>query len=490
MLRKMMNIRVLVPAVLVVVLAAAAVFGYPLLQKRGFAQALIQTGFTNAAIGNVKGTKGGTAYGDIALDRSSFSSIESATIQTDKDGKTLSLDKLVLTADWKQNSVPDIEGWTKPASLGPLVAALKDKGIKRIALNGGQMDVAVPVFGLVRLEAKGDATILDDGSLRMQGTLWSVQKQLNVQLRFNGEIAPTGLASFDVEITEGKIALPDFVATRVGGWVITNREATGKPWQISTQIVAGMMQTHALIVNGITMSIEGNTTNAAMTLQGGSSETDRTAISLESKINRNGNDSLNATLYLNDRTTVLSYAGAAEQVSGLLKNGTLLARHPNGVTWMRAVLRAPDTGKNNAATASNIVPNSGADLDIQNAQMGPLVRFTGISDVFKVSGPVTGLLPIRRVQGGGFTIDHGLLRSAGGGTVTLDSDTLPDRLTSTTNNTADLLENFAYDTAEIFVIGKTSEATLSGRPVVKAKGKSKAKTAEKSSQVKLTYKIP
>ena len=445
-----------------VLLLGAGYLAMPFLVKNNMVSAFKAAGFTGVKIGATAALGGGNyTFSKIALDPSAFSSVEQIALKRDSAGTALMIDKLVLTVDWKNLAVPDIDGWVRPAGLGDLAVALRKQNITSIALNSGQMDVAIPVFGLLRLEAKGQVTLQDDGSLRLQATLWSIQQQLKAEWRVNGEITPGGIASFDVEITEGKIALADFAASRMGGWIIMNREAAGKPWQISAQVVAGMAQSLGLSLNALTFSVEGNSQQANLTVQAGGTETDKTALALDASFGKVEDDKIIATLRSDDRRFIARYAATGKTMADMLNVGTVSLHDLSGVEWMRGAIRKTPEG---------------ADFDIQNARAKMLSEFLNL-DQIDITGALTGLLPLTRNDKGTITVQQGLIRSAGGGNISLSGDALPDTVQSSRKDAAKALKSIAYDSLEIFVNGPVNDQmegdiSLTGTP----SGKNQKKT--------------
>lgn len=445
-----------------VLLLGAGYLAMPFLVKNNMVSAFKAAGFAGVKIGATAALGGGNyTFSKIALDPSAFSSVEQIALKRDSAGTALMIDKLVLTVDWKNLAVPDIDGWVRPAGLGDLAVALRKQNITSVALNSGQMDVAIPVFGLLRLEAKGQVTLQDDGSLRLQATLWSIQQQLKAEWRVNGEITPGGIASFDVEITEGKIALADFAASRMGGWIIINREAAGKPWQISAQVVAGMAQSLGLSLNALTFSVEGNSQQANLTVQAGGTETDKTALALDASFGKVEDDKIIATLRSDDRRFIARYAATGKTMADMLNVGTVSLHDLSGVEWMRGAIRKTPEG---------------ADFDIQNARAKMLSEFLNL-DQIDITGALTGLLPMTRNDKGTITVQQGLIRSAGGGNISLSGDALPDTVQSSRKDAAKALKSIAYDSLEIFVNGPVNDQmegdiSLTGTP----SGKNQKKT--------------
>lgn len=427
----------------------------PLIARAGVEAALERAGFLDPRIASVRrDPRGGMVFEDIRLDREGFSTIGQMRLipapPGGPPGRSLMIDHLVLTMGWSDLSGASTNsGWVRPASLRGLMDALARQDIRTLTLNSGQLDVALPLLGLIRLEGKGQATIQD--AIRLQSTLWTTQHALSMELRLGGDIIPGGMASIDAEIHSGKITLPHLSATRLGGWAIVNRDDATAPWQISAQIVAGMMQAFHIPINSLTLTAEGTSDELNLNLQGGGRESDRTALSMESILRARGDDHMAMALRIDDRDSIIRYLNGAVTMHDL----------GGDREWMRGALRkAPD------AQGANDY-----ELDLHNAEAGRLAAFIGLSPPLEITGTLGGLLKLRRDERGMLRIDHGMLRNHRGGTIASGLNTLPDAIRTGEGNrdeAARLLQSLRYDSIEIFVDGTVQDSvrgdiTINGR---------------------------
>lgn len=431
---------ILVASTVLLVLAGLFYLLQPMLAQMGMTAILREAGFKQARIEKTERRPGGYAFLNATLDGNQFSTIERMTLQ----GKTLTIDKMVLTGEWKKLNAPDIAGWTGRPRLSALAAKIAARGIGAMTLNGGQLDVSLPWLGLVRLEAKGMATLLPDGALRLQSTVWSVQQKMKTHMTVNGEFAPNGLASLDAEITEGKLDIPGFSASRLGGWVILNRDQAGRAWNISGQLMAGTAALWEMTLNSLVLSVQGTTLESALALQasGGGSDPAATPLAVDMTLRRNGEDHIAATFRVdslgeNRPGAVFIYDSRGQTMQSLFNTGNLGIADLAGDIWMKGTLRRDARG---------------AEIDIQEVRLQPLADAFGMLDL-TIDGAMTGLLPLGRDQNGKLAIQQGLLRSAVPGHLSLAGNTLPPPLTATRDDAAKILKAFLYEKIELLVSG-------------------------------------
>lgn len=458
-LRKKLRLILIAAALLA---AACAVFYLtrPLAAQMQMTALLRDAGFKQARIDATARIPGGYSFTGISLDNNAFSTAERITLQPGQNGRHMTVDKLVLTGDWKNLAAPDIAGWSAQARLLPLLAGLKKSGIETVTLNGGQLDVNMPLAGLIRLEAKGQATLLPDGAARLQGLLWSVQQKMKAQLSINGEFAVNGVASLDVEVTEGKMDMAALTASRMGGWIILNRKTSGAPWDISGQIMAGAASLYGLPLSNLVISAQGTTQDAGVTVQAGGPDAaaGQSPLSIDAQLRRAGEDSLSLTLrsehFGEGRPGgVLVYDTRAPRVAEMLKTGTIGMADLAGNVWLRGALQPAAHGK-------------GVDIDIQDIRLQPLADALGLTGL-AIDGTMTGLLPLVKNDRQHLIVDQGLLRSAEAGKIALDGD-LPAALQSTREDAAKILKSFLYEKIELSVSGNaekiSGDIAITGKP--------------------------
>ena len=420
-------------------------------------------GFASARVKDVSKIPGGFNLSGVTLDKDEFSTIDNVTLRSTPDGKILAVDKIVLTGDWTQSLTPEISGWSPRGGFESLSRAMKKNKIHTIALTGGQLDVKVPVAGLIRLEAKGQITRLPDGAVRLQAVLWSVQQQLQAEINVNGEFTPDGIASIDFEVAEGRLNLASLAATRLGGWLIMNKTESSSPWTISAQVVAGTARLHGIPLNGLTFSTQGSLADAAITLQAGGAENDKTAFAVDAKLRKDGKDTLSATLRADHFSDILDFLTAAplddkpskktspgavaiydsesDLASDLFKIGNIGLSDLAGNIWMKGALRKTETG---------------AEMDIQQVAIQQAANAFGIDD-FKSSGTLTGLFPIIRDKDGVLRIEQGLMRATSPSALSYTGKDFPDFLHTTRKDALSVLKLFAYDNMEIFISGPLNQ---------------------------------
>lgn len=460
-----------------ILLIAGYFIAAPLLAGSSVKKVLQTAGFSAASVTESQSVPGGRAFNGIHLDSKNLNTIQSALVRDDKDGKTLTLNKLVLTGDWEHTALPDIAGMTTPFDLIKLGGVLRAQNIKSILLNGGQIDLVLPLLGIVHLQAKGRLHLQDDGSLRLAVTLWSNQEQLTGQINVTGEFAPGGTASIDFEVVDGKIDLKSMIVSRMGGWVVFNKTDMA-PWSISAQVVAGSARLYTLQMRGATLSVQGTTQTMALNLQSAGMESG-TSLSVDATLSNYNKNTVTATILTNDLGHLvngilsstgpdtraasknrpsfggtIAYHADSDKASSLLDNGKLTLSDPAGTPWLNGGLHKTQAGM---------------DLDIQQALIRPFANVIGIEKL-NTEGSVTGLLNLHGNNHGGVVIEEGLIRSATAGVLSLDSKTLSPQIISEPSNSLDLLKSFAYDHLEISLSsaeeGIDADIKLSGHPLL------------------------
>jgi hypothetical protein len=466
----------IISGLLLAALVALTVFVIlPMTSQANVKSILKDSGFAAARVKDVSKIPGGFNLSGVTLDKDEFSTIDNVTLHSTADGKILSVDKMVLTGDWTQSLTPEISGWSPRGGFESLSRTMKKNKINTIMLTGGQLDVKVPVAGLIRLEAKGQITRLPDGAVRLQAVLWSVQQQLQAEINVNGEFTPDGLASIDFEVAEGRLNLASLAATRLGGWLIMNKTDTTAPWTISAQVVAGTARLHGIPLNGLTFSTQGSLADSAITLQAGGAENDKTAFAVDARLRQNGKDTISATLRADHFSDILDllisapldetadkknspgaiaiYDSEADTASDLFKNANIALSDLAGDIWMKGALRKTETG---------------AEMDIQQVAIQHAANALGIND-FKSSGTLTGLFPIIRDKDGVLRIEQGLMRATGPSALSYTGKEFPDFLQTTRKDALSVLKLFAYDNMEIFISGPLNnkiegDISMTGKP--------------------------
>jgi hypothetical protein len=466
----------IISSLLLVVLVSLAVFVVlPMTSQANVKSILKDGGFASARVKDVSKIPGGFNLSGVTLDKDEFSTIDNVTLRSTAEGKVLSVDKMVLTGDWTQSLTPEISGWNPRGGFESLSRVMKKNNINTIILNGGQLDVKIPLAGLVRLEAKGQITRLPDGAVRLQAVLWSVQQQLQAEINVNGEFAPNGLASVDFEVAEGRVNLASLTAARLGGWLIMNKTESSAPWAVSAQVVAGTARLHGIPLNGLTFSTQGTLADSTITVQAGGAESDKTAFAVDARLRKDGKDTISATLRADHFSDILNllisapldektsnekspgaiaiYDSEADTAAGLFKNANIGLSDLAGTIWMKGGMRKTDTG---------------AELDIQQVSIQHAANAFGIEN-FKSSGMLTGLFPVIRDKDGILRIEQGLMRATGPSVLSYTGKEFPDFLHTTRKDALPVLKLFAYDNMEIFINGPLNagiegDISMTGKP--------------------------
>lgn len=435
-------------------------------------------GFADVSIEQTQNAPDGIALDGITLDSKKLNTIQSVTIRNTPDGKTMTINKMALTGDWEKTSMPDIAGMSLPINIGKLTKSLRAQGIKYVVLNGAQIDLIMPLAGVVKMQAKGQLVVMPDGAAKLQATLWSDQKQVKGQVNVTGEFAPDGTSSVDFEIADAKIDLNALVASRIGGWMIFNRTNDTAPWGVSAQIDAGSARVYTALMRTATLSVQGTTQDTSVSLQAAGME-DGTSVAMDMKLSTINKSMVTVIARTTDMRTlingILSSSGPGEttssaasfvpggdmnyhaesaKIQGLFDTGKLTLVDAQGKVWMNSVLRKTETG---------------FDLDIQEAAMKNFGNVVGMEKL-NTDGLMTGLLNLHGNDRGGVVIEQGLIRTATSGVLSLDIKKLSPQIESSQKDALDLLKSFAYDRIEIMVSsaeeGLDADIKMSGHPLL------------------------
>ncbi len=434
---------------------------------------LRDAGFAKISVNSAAKIPGGYSFDAVSLDPNQFSTIENVTLLKAKDGKNLTLNKLVLTGDWRKDIMPEISGWLAPANIQMIADSLRKNNIDTLTLNGGQLDIVMPLAGLIRLEAKGQLNLLPDGAVRLQAVLWSVQKQLKSEIQINGEFAKNGIASLDLEIVDGRVAFDGLDANRLGGWLILNKKTENEPWSISAQMVAGTARMMGTALNGLTLSAQGNLQDATMTLQASGNDNNGTALAVDARLRAQGQDKIVATLRADHFTSllqmlpnstpthaagnrpgaILSYESEADTLPQLRDTAKISIADLSGEIWLNGNLRKT---------------SAGFDLDIQQTSAHHLGRALGLES-FAANGMLTGLVPFTLDEKNALKIEQGLLRATQPAKLFYTGDALPAALQASRKDALALLHSFTYDNLEVLVSGPVAgqiegDISMTGKP--------------------------
>lgn len=212
-----MNKKTRIFFILLLVTALVAVGGSYILQsivKTRAVSLLSDIGFGNTIIADVNYYSDGIALNNIKLDADGFSTINSirssygALLGSSNTGHVI-IDNIALSGTLNLPGGLDIAGWKSPQDQWHVPA-------QNLVLNDARMDLMTPNGG-IRLQAKGITNKQDDGTLRIEGALWGVQHQLNLDTRWSGAIDLDGTQNYNIEILKGTVRLDYLTVSRLSG---------------------------------------------------------------------------------------------------------------------------------------------------------------------------------------------------------------------------------------------------------------------------------
>lgn len=476
-------------ALLFIVCAGLAFGGSGVLAKWRVHQALGALGFPHAHGGHAEWAGGGIILRDIKIDKDAFSTIEQmrisgplAMLMPFLGGMpSISIDRATLTLDAAALLLPFRGDMKFPQQSLP--ALFKKYNIQNITLNAVQIDMNSPA-GAIRVEAKGQATALPDGGVRLQGVVWGSQYQLTTTISANGEVAADGTLSADFEIQDGKANMKTIMASRMGGWAILNA-APNQPVTISAQLAAGQFVYHGIAMNGMTATVNGPVTAMKATMQAALAGTKGTNITADWA------GSIGKTA----STTIRAQVDNAADLFAALGNGVLKQNgHPIPALSDDVREKQSRPGMIVTATARTTAPQKTYDLsvtgldntewmrgewrhmpsmielDIHNLDMDEFTSVAGWKNT-RLSGTLTGLAGIIFTPNDGLNVQDALFRTASSGTLKLSGDDFPDHITiedAGAKQTRTLMKNFDYGLIEIYIDGPgagpmDTDITIGGR---------------------------
>ena len=208
-------------------------------------QTLSQFGFPDSVIGKMVFYGSFIAMENIRLDDEGFSTIDSIRMAWNEvlpfSGKNAYIiDGLSLSGEVLFPFNLDIAGWnnTLPDS----------EGIPDITLNDAKIDLITP-DGAIRLQAKGLLQQQDSGIITVNGALWGVQHQLDIDTRWAGTINPDGSQAYEIDILKAKLNLDHLAASR-----ITGKAALDWPAAAKTPTLESTLQIGRLVLGDIPFS--------------------------------------------------------------------------------------------------------------------------------------------------------------------------------------------------------------------------------------------
>ena len=476
-------------ALLFIVCAALAFGGSGVLAKWRVHQALGALGFPHAHGGHAEWAGGGIILRDIKIDKDAFSTIEQmrisgplAMLMPFLGGMpSISIDRATLTLDAAALLLPFRGDMKFPQQSLP--ALFKKHNIQNITLNAVQIDMNSPA-GAIRVEAKGQATALPDGGVRLQGVVWGSQYQLTTTISANGEVAADGTLSADFEIQDGKANMKTIMASRMGGWAILNA-APNQPVTISAQLAAGQFVYHSIAMNGMTATVNGPATAMKATMQAALAGTKGTNITADWA----------GSIGKTESTTIRAQVDNAADLFAALGNGVLKQNgHPIPALSDDIREKQSRPGMIVTATARTTAPQKTYDLsvtgldntewmrgewrhmpsmielDIHNLDMDEFTSVAGWKNT-RLSGTLTGLAGIIFTPNDGLNVQDALFRTASSGTLKLSGDDFPDHITiedAGAKQTRTLMKNFDYGLIEIYIDGPgagpmDTDITIGGR---------------------------
>jgi hypothetical protein len=198
--------------VLLITLGSYALQGY--IQNKALSS-LKSFGLHSAQIDSIAYYPPYISFENIRLDQENFSSIDSirmhmkGLIPFTNGTAEMIIDGLSLSGEIAFPYKLNIAGWQPPNRQNHIHNA-------NIILNDARLDLMTP-DGAVRLEAKGIVKTLPNGETTINGALWGVQHQLNIDTRWQGTVSQDGIQKYDVEILKGTLNLDYLSLSRLTG---------------------------------------------------------------------------------------------------------------------------------------------------------------------------------------------------------------------------------------------------------------------------------
>lgn len=220
-------------------------------------------GFQNPEIGNLDYFGNGVAINEIKLDPDAFSTIKNIrtayTTLLGSSGGDVIIDKLSLSGTLNFPGGLDVSGWRKPQTQWEFPDY-------NLILNDARMDLMTP-NGAIRLQAKGLTQKQADGSLNVNGALWGVQHQLNLDTRWNGKVTTDGAQDFNIEVLKGTVHLDYLSVSRLSGQANMKWQPDAAAPEVKGQLAIGKLDIAGIPLNSAKLEFSGPLGQQTIVLQ-------------------------------------------------------------------------------------------------------------------------------------------------------------------------------------------------------------------------------
>ncbi|QQG35278.1 MAG: hypothetical protein HYS17_06860 [Micavibrio aeruginosavorus] len=221
------------------------------------------SGFSLSQTETAKARPGQLVLGGISLDADGFSMIGSlkatGSLLFPLLGKPrrIEIDNLQLTGEWNEELGLSFAGW----SLPPAAWSAWPK-VDRFVLGSSVIDLDTPA-GALRLSLQGETARHPEkpGQQLFSAHLSGAQHQLVIDARIKGRWSDERGLALESEITEGRINLDQFSASRLSGWLAFETGQQSLVPDISGQFQIGHFSRGDFILNNISLTVDGSLNN-------------------------------------------------------------------------------------------------------------------------------------------------------------------------------------------------------------------------------------
>ncbi len=227
---------------------------------------LANWGFKSAEISRTSYYGASIAFEDINLDKEGFSTIEGIRSNIANFLPFLShnspiiIDGLTLSGDINFPIKYEVSGWNPLSTSNDITA-------RNLILNDAKLDLMTSK-GAIRLQAKGLVNKDSTGNTTINGALWGVQHQLNIDTRWNGKITADGNQSHNIEVLKGTINLDYLSVSRLSGNLTLNWPVKNTYPDLDGELVIGKLDVAGIPLNSAKLKMSGPVNRQTIVFEG------------------------------------------------------------------------------------------------------------------------------------------------------------------------------------------------------------------------------
>lgn len=223
-------------------------------------ETMAASGFSLSQTETASARPGQLSLGGISLDNDGFSMIGSLKASGGflfpliGKPRRIEIDNLQLTGEWNEELGLSFAGW----SLPPVALAAWPQ-VDRFILGNSIIDLDTP-GGAIRLALQGETARHPEnpGQQLFSARLSGAQHQLVLDTKIKGSWSDKDGISLESEISEGRINLDQFSASRISGWLTFETGQEALVPNISGQFQIGQFSRNDFTLNNVSLTLDGS----------------------------------------------------------------------------------------------------------------------------------------------------------------------------------------------------------------------------------------